>query len=487
MPQRARPATSVRNERRREWAHQALDSLKRTSGSRSRLHHRVDRPHDQSLFSAARDRCALAEVYGLRSGSFNSLGKYDSALVNSQRVFTTYEAGCDSTVLMRGHTVQSFLYTSLGEWPRVDSICDLGLAMWRPGRSTTLRNAMLTNKAIAQVNQGDTKGAQAAFRRILTYARQERIDQDIHDANSNMGAIKTMLGELDSAEYFHRSALRNARENGRDIRIAVIYRNLSSLKANREDYAGALALLDSAMHYARLAKDLKLQASIEYARSDDLRDMGDHAAALVHFQTYKALEDSLLNLEKVKVLTEMQEKFESEKKANEILGLKADNLESELDKARVKRTRNIYLFSGLAFVGVAAGLLHNLRRTRRSRAAIQHEKEISEGLLHNILPEEVADEIRAKGFADVREFPTATVLFTDFKGFTLLSEKLSAPSNWWRRSIIVSAPSTASWNGMASRRSRPSVMRTWPLEDCPIPRRAHRSVWSWPRWRCSSS
>jgi adenylate cyclase len=286
---------------------------------------------------------------------------------------------------------------------------------------------MLTNKAIAQVNQGDVKGAQAAFRRILTYARQEGIDQDIHDANSNMGAIKTMLGELDSAEYFHRSALRNARENGRDIRIAVIYRNLSSLKANREDYSGALALLDSAMHYARLAKDLKLQATIEHARSDDLRDMGDHAAALVHFQTYKALEDSLLNLEKVKVLTEMQEKYESEKKANEILGLKADNLESELDKARVKRTRNIYLFSGLAFVGVAAGLLHNLRRTRRSRAAIQHEKEISEGLLHNILPEEVADEIRAKGFADVREFPTATVLFTDFKGFTLLSEKLSAP------------------------------------------------------------
>ena len=380
-----------------------------------------------NVFRAARDRCALAEVWGLRSTSFNSIGNYDSALISVQRVFDTYSTGCDSAILVRGHVAQSILYSSLGEWHMVDSICDVGLALWRPGGPAPLRNALLTNKAIAQVNLGDAKGAQAAFRRILTFAQQEGIEQDIHDANSNMGAIKTMLGELDSAAYFHRVALRNALLNGRDTRAALIYRNLSSLKANREDYSGALALLDSAMHYARLAKDLKLQATIEHARSNDHRDMGDHAAALVHFQTYKALEDSLLNLEKVKVLTEMQEKYESEKKANEILGLKADNLESELDKARVKRTRNIYLFSGLAFVGVAAGLLHNLRRTRRSRAAIQHEKEISEGLLHNILPEEVADEIRAKGFADVREFPTATVLFTDFKGFTLLSEKLTAP------------------------------------------------------------
>jgi|JI10StandDraft_1071094.scaffolds.fasta_scaffold09741_12 adenylate cyclase len=407
------------------WEYQALDSLKltlaRDPASTIALTDRMI-----SAFRDIRDRCALAEVYGLRSGSFNSLGKYDSALVNAQQVFSTYEASCDSSVLMRGYAAQSYLHSSLGEWHLVDSICDLGLAIWRPGRNSILRNVLLTNKAIAQVNQGDVKGAQSAFRRILGYAKMEGAEQDIHDANSNMGAIKTMLGELDSAEYFHRSALRNARENGRDIRIAVIYRNLSSLKANREDYAGALALLDSAMHYARLAKDLKLQATIEHAKSDDFRDMGDDASALLHFKTYKALEDSLLNLEKVKVLTEMQEKYESEKKANEILGLKADNLESELDKARVKRTRNIYLFSGLAFVGVAAGLLHNLRRTRRSRAAIQHEKEISEGLLHNILPEEVADEIRAKGFADVREFPTATVLFTDFKGFTLLSEKLSA-------------------------------------------------------------
>ena len=52
-------------------------------------------------------------------------------------------------------------------------------------------------------------------------------------------------------------------------------------------------------------------------------------------------------------------------------------------------------------------------------------QERSEDLLHNILPEEIADELKAKGSADARHFDAVTVMFTDFKGFTKLSEKLS--------------------------------------------------------------
>jgi adenylate cyclase len=59
-------------------------------------------------------------------------------------------------------------------------------------------------------------------------------------------------------------------------------------------------------------------------------------------------------------------------------------------------------------------------------AELRHEKERSEELLHNILPEEVAEELKAKGSADAQLIEHVTVLFTDFKGFTEMSEKLTA-------------------------------------------------------------
>ena len=56
---------------------------------------------------------------------------------------------------------------------------------------------------------------------------------------------------------------------------------------------------------------------------------------------------------------------------------------------------------------------------------LRNEKKKSDDLLFNILPMEVANELKEKGSADAKQFEDVTVMFTDFKGFTQLSEKLS--------------------------------------------------------------
>jgi class 3 adenylate cyclase len=53
------------------------------------------------------------------------------------------------------------------------------------------------------------------------------------------------------------------------------------------------------------------------------------------------------------------------------------------------------------------------------------EKKKSDDLLLNILPEEVAEELKTKGNAEAKQFNEVTVMFTDFKNFTQISEKLS--------------------------------------------------------------
>lgn len=129
-----------------------------------------------------------------------------------------------------------------------------------------------------------------------------------------------------------------------------------------------------------------------------------------------------MNVEKLRAISEMQEKYESEKKERQIKELEVGSLNAELREAELTRTRNIYLFSGLGVLLLAGGLWGRLRLTRRAKSAIQKEKDISENLLLNILPEEVAEELKVKGYADAQLIDQVTVLFTDFKGFTALSE-----------------------------------------------------------------
>jgi class 3 adenylate cyclase len=63
---------------------------------------------------------------------------------------------------------------------------------------------------------------------------------------------------------------------------------------------------------------------------------------------------------------------------------------------------------------------------RRQRDQIQIEEEKTKGLLLNILPALVADELRTTGSVAPMVFNEVTVCFTDFVGFTLSAEKIPA-------------------------------------------------------------
>jgi class 3 adenylate cyclase len=56
---------------------------------------------------------------------------------------------------------------------------------------------------------------------------------------------------------------------------------------------------------------------------------------------------------------------------------------------------------------------------------ISHEKAQADKLLRNILPDEVADELKNTGVARARHYDQVSVLFTDFKGFTAKSETMT--------------------------------------------------------------
>ncbi|MFZ1686741.1 MAG: adenylate/guanylate cyclase domain-containing protein [Flavobacteriales bacterium] len=143
--------------------------------------------------------------------------------------------------------------------------------------------------------------------------------------------------------------------------------------------------------------------------------LGDYRSAYDHRAEYISIRDSM-NLTSAATNLQRIENNYKEDAANALRRLEDEAAANLLQKERARR--NILIAAGL--VAVVFGAI-SYRQRRRTQRALKR----SDELLLNILPHEVAEELKAKGHADAKHFDNVTILFTDFKGFTEASEKLS--------------------------------------------------------------
>lgn len=115
--------------------------------------------------------------------------------------------------------------------------------------------------------------------------------------------------------------------------------------------------------------------------------------------------------------------------------LKITKKTEELNKKELERKSlfNYLLFLGLSFFIIVAAAIYRLYFLKKSNQEIlekknieiEKEKKRSDDLLLNILPENVATELKNNGKSEPRFFENVTIMFTDFKDFTKVSEAIS--------------------------------------------------------------
>lgn len=106
--------------------------------------------------------------------------------------------------------------------------------------------------------------------------------------------------------------------------------------------------------------------------------------------------------------------------------------ESELQTQQAERNLYFVVLGVVFLLFFGAMILANLRKQRRLNAQLEAQKQEIEiqkakadQLLLNILPEEVAHELKEKGFTEVKYFESASVLFADVQGFSRLAKELT--------------------------------------------------------------
>jgi len=205
------------------------------------------------------------------------------------------------------------------------------------------------------------------------------------------------------------------------------------------DILHEMGFLLKSLNYLNQAEDIAIALGARYyliniygKKAKLYAEIQEYENAFVYNQKYSELKDSILTVEKDQAMTKIDQ-YENDKQEREIQLL---TLDSKLQKAKAKRQkilRNSISIVGILILILSIELLHRYRYVRRTRnelaiknKVIYKEKERSDELLLNILPEETAEELKTQGSSKARHFEMVTVMFTDFKGFTAMAEKMTA-------------------------------------------------------------
>jgi adenylate cyclase len=188
----------------------------------------------------------------------------------------------------------------------------------------------------------------------------------------------------------------------------------------------ALHFLQRAISEAKALKQNEYILAYSEVLSEAFMFTGNHQEALKIYQEYIALRDSIYDVEKYNAATRRELNYEYGKREDSITYQRKLS-EVKLSEEKKSRSREkIFYISGIILVLIFSVFMFNRWRiTQKQKKIIEKEKNRSEELLLNILPSEVAEELKEKGRAEAKQFNEVSVMFTDFKGFTQISEKLS--------------------------------------------------------------
>lgn len=315
------------------------------------------------------------------------------------------------------------------------------------------------NIGIVLAVQGRSEEALKAFEKALDLFKKMGNKYGEAYAYGNMGTVSTDLNQLEKALYYDSLSFRLKQELNDKMGMANGHNNLAydfeqlgndaealknytkALEITREigDQSNeTLTWMNIGSLYARQGKHARalesykksLDISLAIGSYPDIADiyqqlanldsaMGNYQQALSHYKKYIAARDTVFNQDQTKKLTQVEMQYTFDKKVTATRRAQEEKDAIVAREAQKQRWIRNSFMGGFAVVLVFSIVFFTQRNT------IKQGKKLSDDLLLNILPSEIATELKTKGKSEAKHFDEVTVLFTDFKNFTALSEKLS--------------------------------------------------------------
>lgn len=236
-------------------------------------------------------------------------------------------------------------------------------------------------KANCLRNLGNVEGLTGDYKKALEYCfRGLELDQQlsnkpgISSSYNNIGTIYEYLKEYDKALDFFNKSLALKMEMGDENAAASTYGNIGLIYYDKGDYEKAKEYVEKGMVISKKYRNMLVirngyeKLMLIYSR------LKQSDKAIESFNNYRAYNDSILSIETANGLSEMQTKYETEKKEKENQLLASENEIKALELSKERTQRNLII--GLFAVILVLGLILFNRNRLKHRNKLLMEKDL---------------------------------------------------------------------------------------------------------------
>jgi tetratricopeptide (TPR) repeat protein len=394
----------------------------------------------QSLRSTTKNKIGIAQSFLNLGNIYQLKSKYDSAFICFDQAFILYEG-------MNNLNGKARVYNNLGNIHFYLANYDTAVYYFqkslkikeitkdRPGVARTLNNIAAVYYQGGQLPQA-----------LDYYRRSQSINTLFSKENcyGNIGLVYSDMKKYDSALYYHSLAQSLYEKTGNQKGIASSLTNKGLLYINRTEYPKALEHLNKALSInilldegseialtkqyigyvyllqgrlndalnitlecGKLCSRLglrKQKMEVSKQLSDIYHQLGNPAKAFYHISQYNNLRDSIFDEEQQVKIARMMEKYEIEKREQQIYLLTAEKINSGL-KLQKNNIMVLSLSAIFLLIALVSWLLFNRFRMKRNQLQLALEWKAAD-IEHRLVQSQLNPHVISNSVQTIRTFLT---------------------------------------------------------------------------------
>ncbi len=328
------------------------------------------------IFKNINDTAAMGYVYINLGIVYHNLGQYKNAISQYENAIEISKSRNDNYGLCLAINNIGSIYEDWKKYEPALEYYKMTLNLAKELNDSSNIGISLQNIGVVHLKKGEYKKALDFLNKSLIISQKIGDNKGIYNTLINEGNIFIALNQPGKAIENYLKALETAKQIGNEAKLAEAYLALGKAYTSMDNLPEAGKYLKEAGKIINNIEEADLKKNVYKELSEYYTKAKDFEKALDNFRKYTAMKDTIYNRESRREITEMETKYELDKKEKEI---EIKNL-----KIEKQQTRFYFIVASILVLILLAWLLFNRYKLRQKHFQAELERkniEIEQRLL----------------------------------------------------------------------------------------------------------